>query len=39
VATMAGIINRTTVASVIALRWRYVGAGALHSVVIRIRHD
>lgn len=39
VTTMAGIIDWTTVAPVIALGRRYVGAGALHSVVIRVRHD
>jgi hypothetical protein len=36
---MAGIIDWTTVAPVIALGWRYVGAGALHSVVIGVRHS
>jgi hypothetical protein len=36
---MAGIIDWTTVAPVIALGWRYVGAGALHGVVIGVRHS
>jgi hypothetical protein len=39
VTTMAGIIDWTTVAPVIALGWRYVGAGALHSVVVGVRHS
>jgi len=36
---MRGFVFGTAVASIIASRWRCVGARALQRVVIRIRHD